>query len=256
MSYFEIIPERDYRKNLAIAKSDIDLIAKSPLHYENRKLFRQKTEAMSFGSALHLFVLEPEKFELEVAVSPDFNLRTKQGKTDYEAFKMTNNDKIVISEEQFNSIKKMKNRICKIYGSLLENTIKEASFFAEDKEFGIVRKCRVDAYNEKTGLLIDLKTTSDISDYGIRKSILSYGYDIQADYYLDTVSMTGAKAKKFIFIFVEKKAPFMVRAVEIDYSADMSNMFKNGREKYRKVLKEYKDYRENNTLSLVKKFYI
>jgi hypothetical protein len=76
-------------------------------------------------------------------------------------------------------------------------------------------KCRPDYYIEEHGLVIDVKTTSDISEFGIRKSITNYNYNWSAAWYLRVLNLLGLPAKKFVFVFVEKSAPHMVKIREL-----------------------------------------
>lgn len=60
----------------------------------------------------------------------------------------------------------------------------------------------------------DWKTTSDISERGIAKSIASMGYHIQAAFYLRgllAILPEYSRRVSFIFCFVESEAPYLVR---------------------------------------------
>ena len=59
----------------------------SPLHYKHAIAQPdEETDAMREGTALHMALLEPERFERDVVVMPEFNRRTTKGREDYEAF--------------------------------------------------------------------------------------------------------------------------------------------------------------------------
>ena len=62
----------------------------------------------------------------------------------------------------------------------------------------------------------DWKTASDVSDEGITSAIIDEGYHIQAAHYrrgLRRIMPEFAGRISFIFVFVEKKAPYTVRRV-------------------------------------------
>jgi exodeoxyribonuclease VIII len=66
-------------------------------------------------------------------------------------------------------------------------------------------------------LLVDLKTTEDASPRGFAKSIAQWRYQVQAAWYMDGVEQaTGTRPEQFLFVCVEKKAPYAVAV----YAAD------------------------------------
>jgi exodeoxyribonuclease VIII len=80
-------------------------------------------------------------------------------------------------------------------------------------------KCKVrpDLYTSD-GTIIDLKSTQDASEAGFRSSIRKFKYDFQACYYLEAMRALGLPAKQFIFIVVEKVAPFSVASYTLTAS--------------------------------------
>ena len=61
----------------------------------------------------------------------------------------------------------------------------------------------------------DWKSTKDVSDRGIEKTIANYRYDIQAAFYMRGLEALGFKSQQisFIFVFFETVAPYTVRRV-------------------------------------------
>ena len=55
--------------------------------------------------------------------------------------------------------------------------------------------------------LWDLKTTVDASPEAVRRSIMAYGYDIQAAHYTEVWKAATGEDRAFQFVFVEKDAP-------------------------------------------------
>jgi hypothetical protein len=70
--------------------------------------------------------------------------------------------------------------------------------------------------------LYDLKSCEDASPESVIRSVMNYGYDVQAAHYLDVWKAATGEARRFRFIFVEKSAPFGVSVVELhnDPSSD------------------------------------
>ena len=56
-----------------------------------------------------------------------------------------------------------------------------------------------------------MKTTDDATPEGFSRTVTSFGYHIQAAHYLE---MTGAE--NFIFVAVERKAPYAVGIYKLD----------------------------------------
>ena len=86
-------------------------------------------------------------------------------------------------------------------GSLIEHT----GFFEVE---GTPCKVRPDLYNKDSGIVLDLKTTIDASEKGFAKSVRQYGYLFQAAWYMTALRQMGERPKQFVFLVVEKTAPF------------------------------------------------
>ena len=61
-----------YHAAKGISKSGLDLIARSPMHYDHaRRHPKPATAAQAGGTAFHTLVLEPERFNAECVLIPD-----------------------------------------------------------------------------------------------------------------------------------------------------------------------------------------
>ena len=63
--------------------------------------------------------------------------------------------------------------------------------------------------------LYDLKTIEDASPESCIRSVVAYGYDVQAAHYLATWRAATGEKRKMRFVFVEKSPPFEVSVVEL-----------------------------------------
>lgn len=92
---------------------------------------------------------------------------------------------------------------------LLRGATVEESFYVTDSN-GILRKCRTDAISACGRIILDLKTTDDVSDWGFGKTISQRRYHVQAAWYLDILKMLyGNDAPDiFAFIAVQKTRPY------------------------------------------------
>lgn len=210
----------DYHASSGISSSDFRLLDESPLHLMNKDLFKLSGKQFNLGSLVHKMVLEPdtvgEEFIKEDFEGSKFNKNTKAYKEAKAEFIEQCDGLEVISVDIWEQAEKMAKNIMAIAGGLLQEGTAEQSFFVKDERYGVTRKCRPDYYREDLGLCIDLKTTMDGTEYGFGKSINSFKYHRQAAWYLDTLEMAGIHAKRFIFVTVDSKAPYMARIYELD----------------------------------------
>lgn len=97
----------------------------------------------------------------------------------------------------------------------------EQSMFWVDPEFGVWRRARVDWFPKWSGkdrlLVPDYKTCVSAEPDACSRAMHSYGYHIQAPYYLDAVrALDLADDAVFLFVFQEKTPPYLVTVVEPD----------------------------------------
>lgn len=97
----------------------------------------------------------------------------------------------------------------------------EQSFFWTDPAYGVRRRARLDWLppTRTDGRLIvpDYKTTTAADKRSCEKSIASYGYAQQDDWYRAVLRGLGvAEEPAFVFVFQEKEPPFLITVVEID----------------------------------------
>lgn len=234
----------EYHARAEISKSDLDLLAKSPYLLKLKKdgLYQSDTSpSQILGSATHKLVLERNDFINEFAIEPNLDKRTKDGKAEFNEFLAKNSHKIIIKADEFEKAELIANSVLemKATANFLKDGKAEQSYFSEID--GVKVKCRPDFYNEKLGLIIDLKTTSDASPNGFMKSIANFNYHIQTAFYSDIMRSLGKKVNSFLFIAVETKEPYLVGFYELDLAA-----VEKGREKYKELLSLWKWCVENN----------
>lgn len=212
---------------------------------------KQSTDSMSIGTAVHTMVLEPEKVEIEIAVSPVFNLRTKQGKLDQELFSQENQGKLILNQKQFDQASEMAKNVLnhKTAAIFLEDMVCESSVYwwyksmdvDDETEYKEMLKVRPDAISIGHSAIIDLKTTTDASYTGFIKSVEKYYYHLSAAMYLEGVNQCDELLKElghfaytnFIFICVESVEPYQVAVY--DLSEEYLNI---GKSIYRNCLRQ------------------
>lgn len=246
------LENNDYHNNqYYVSASGLKKIKKSPLHFKEEP--KEETEAMTFGSAYHTYILEPEKFESEYFIY-DPNKRPEPTKTMASNLNKDwkNNiylqNKNVIDIEDFKKIQSMKDRLYShIYArSLINKGIAEQSYFMncktfEDREINI--KIRPDYIKEKKRLIVDLKTTSDASELGFQKNAANYDYHIQAALYVDMIEKfyNDGMSWSFIFIAQEKSAPYAFGIYEAS-----PQFIAQGRYEYEQLILLYQQCKDND----------
>lgn len=95
----------------------------------------------------------------------------------------------------------------------------EVSVFAENHtpggELDYRAKCRPDRLLD--GLIVDLKSTPEKPGAdNLTKTILRFGYDLQAAHYLEVAHLAGLDVDGFAFVFVGKRPPYYVTVTTIE----------------------------------------
>lgn len=211
-----MISNADYHADPAVSASHLHAISKSPYHYWSRFLDPNRkpvepTAAMRLGSLVHTAVLEPDDLLQRYAVAPD--RRTKAGKEQAERIAAEGME--AVSEADMTLALSMASSVRShpAAAALLAQGKAEQSFWWTDSTTGLRCKCRPDWFYSST--IIDLKTTADASPAGFARSVATFRYHVQASHYLS--GLHGAE--RFLFIAVEKAAPYAVAVYELDAEA-------------------------------------
>lgn len=100
----------------------------------------------------------------------------------------------------------------------------EASLYARDEQTGVMMRGRLDWLPEpvqgRRFIIPDLKSAKSAEPSEFMKSVASYGYFAQADWYCSLVRTLGiAEAPVFVFVVVEKTPPYVVSVIQPDITA-------------------------------------
>lgn len=230
-----IMSNADYRKADGISSTDLKQIAKSPAHFRYWKDNpKEDTPALLFGRAVHKYVLEMDDFFNEFAVAPNVDRRTKAGKEEWALFESDNQGKDIISADDFEKIKAMREVLYNTpFVSQLLSGKKELSFFLKDEKTGLIKKCRPDCLTDISGthILVDYKSTDNADSDVFMKQAINLMYDLQMSYYKDILDEITSNNYTVIFIPQEKTAPYCVNVLEAN-----EYFLKSGRDMYRTML--------------------
>ena len=209
------LSNEEYHADPAVSASHLHQVARSGYHYWARCVSANRqppkpAAAMTTGSLVHCATLEPNELLRRYGIAPD--RRTKVGKE--AAAQMLAEGIEPVSESDLGQAQRMASavRFHPYAAELLSAGKPETSIWWDDAETGLRCKCRPDWINGP--VCIDLKTTTDASPRGFAKSVASFRYHVQAAHYLACDLF-----ERFIFIAVEKEAPFAVACYELDADA-------------------------------------
>ncbi len=237
----EIKTDQDYFAIDRLSNSRMSDFKRSPRHY----LYAisnptPSTPAMEFGSAFHMAILEPDKFESQYVTSPKCDMRTTIGKETWKTFAEANIGKTCISEPDMACLKRMKESLM-AYAPAREliDQITEAEkpILWKDPLTGVELKGKLDGIGKN--FILDLKTCQDANPANFASHAFNYDYHRQAALYLDGLKATGTIANNFYFIAIEKDAP---HCVSLNRASDA--FIEKGRSDYKAILENFRYWNE------------
>jgi exodeoxyribonuclease VIII len=239
-----------------IGKSGLDLIARSPAHYwakylDPLRVREEPTKALLEGSFVHCAILEPQELANRYAVYPKIDRRTNAGKEEWNTFLTFNMGKTFIEQSTWDmgiavaeAVKRhpIAGDLIRTDGIVEEPLLWTMPVTLSDGSSQMV-KCK--AKPDKllsNGIIIDPKTTEDARPQEFAKSAFKYRYYVQAAWYYDGhLYATGKAPEAFIFIAVEKCAPY---GISVLYATD--EVLELGRKIYKRDLAVYAECLRNN----------
>jgi hypothetical protein len=210
------ISNEQYHADPAVSASHLHAVAKSPYHYWARyinplRMPVEPTAAMRLGSLVHCAVLEPGELAGRYGVCAPRN--TKAGKEQAERMAAAGIEAVTAGDMMAANCMADSVHRHPAASALFAHGKAEQSFWWDDAATGLRCKCRPDWYTGAT--VVDLKTTTDASPAGFARSVATFRYHVQARHYL--AGLHGAE--RFVFIAVEKTAPYAVAVYELDAAA-------------------------------------
>ncbi len=212
----------------AINKGGLDKLRISPNHFfkldakgEGEK---KESKAMEFGTLIHKVILEPTRLHQEyisdVMMDKEVREMNKLTKAYKEAkAELEKDGRKLISDDIFMAANLI---VDKVYAhpkakQILNQGKGEKTIFAMDKETEMLCRIKPDYIRPDLGLALDVKTISDISTDGISRSLWDWRYHVQAAFYLRVLSQKyGVEFKRWMWLFIESKAPHSIRLMTPD----------------------------------------
>lgn len=239
-----------------IGKSGLDLIHQSPAHYwakylDPNRVRDEPTPELLLGSLVHTAVLEPHMMAEEYAVAPKVDRRTKLGKDEWDTFCQMNQGKAVITQDQWDIAQRVRDAVYKHPAAkeLLEmpGVVELPLLWSMPVTLstGDTTMVQCKAKPDKRlhqNIILDLKTTKDAKPSNFGRSVVNYRYDVQSAWYRAGHQYAiGADIEAFVFIAVEKEAPFGVSVMYVP-----EPVFELGAAKYQQDLALYAECVNSN----------
>ena len=239
----------EYHASPGISSTGISLILDCPKRYYyeyhqkpktiDQKEARKQREKYMMGRALHMLVLEPEKFEQTFyCMTEEVNLVTKAGKEVYAQAEIEANGRLILRAGGWEEVKAMAQSVLAhpIWNKMKKGLV-EQSIFWNGGLYSTPLRARPDIFTKE--IIVDLKTTESIT--GFNNSMSRYGYHRQAAMQIDSLKETDGHERLFAFFVVEKKAPFLTSVFTLD---DVS--LAHGRQQYLDGAAIYSECLKNN----------
>ena len=207
------MPNDVYHAHPAISKSGLDLIHRSPAHFQYSAK-RDSTRAMEIGTAIHCAILEPERFAAEYVLLRDVKDRRA---SEYRKAKEVHGGEYVLTSTEADNVAGMQESVRSQYA--IPKGRAEVSLFAVCARTGVAVKCRFDLLTDD-GHAIDLKKTQDSSREAFAKSIYNYRYHVQQAFYSYVYYLVfGRDLESFTFLAVEEQHPHIAMPYTIGFES-------------------------------------
>lgn len=181
---------------------------------------RPNKREFDVGHAAHAAVLG---VGLELVVVDADDWRTKAAKEARDAAYAEGKCPVLAKEKAAVDAMASEIRRHPIASKLLDHGRPEVSVFWRDEERNIDRRARFDWLPHGDGGLLvvpDYKTTASAEPRAFARSIFSFGYDMQAVFYMDAIRAAGiAEDVEFRFIAQETTPPYLITVHELDDNA-------------------------------------
>jgi len=249
---YENIPFGQYLSWDALSQSACKPLDRSPLHYQAWLRIQENTPALRVGSITDTLVFEPGLFEENYCVRPrtytNDKGEVKPWRANAKVCMAWMDDaemlgKIIITPGEYDEAARMAKsvRAHPAAADALSSGQAQLSMVWIDKDTGVVCKGRLD-WLCSLGIF-DLKTTKEGGPlpHQYSREMNTYGYHIQAAFYVDGYEACTGRAVHFHHIVAEKKGPRAVAVYRIEPPS-----IEAGRGIYKRALHTYKGCCERN----------
>lgn len=233
--YYKNLPAADYHASHAISSSTLVHALRSPAHFwanyigNPERQIQTDTEALHFGRAAHVYLLERATFGDAYMVTPKVDKRSIAGKAEFSAYqeKAIATGAEIITEDDLATIKGMAAALEQFeieetgsgavipLAQVFAKGKAEESFVWKDPNTGLLLRARTDW--RIGNVVVDYKTARDARPLPFRRDVAQRRYYMRAAMYLDGIeAVTGDRPSAFFLLAQEKEAPFAAATYQIN----------------------------------------
>lgn len=230
--FYPDIPEAEYHTDTtSLSVSGAKVLLDSPATYLHQRTHPVYKDVFDFGSAAHQMVLGAGP--RVVAVDAD-SWRTKDAQAQRDAIRAAGDIPVLAGE--YATVEAMADALTghRLASQLFAAGQAEVSAYCPDPTTEVMRRARFDWLGE--AVITDYKTAASANPRAFARAVATYGYHMQAAWYLDLAADLGHPALSFAFVVQEKTPPYLVTVVELDDAA-----LARGRELNGRALQRYRD---------------
>ncbi|MFT3806071.1 PD-(D/E)XK nuclease-like domain-containing protein [Arenimonas sp.] len=218
--------------------SGIKELLRSPQHYQHwaTQPDDESTDAMLFGRAFHMALLEPERFARTYRVLPEDAPRkpssaqrnAKKPSDDtvaaiqwWDAFERAG--LLVLKPDDAERIRAMVASVqAHPWAKLLtQGGQAEVSLRWIDEATGLPCKARADYFVDgPKRFALDVKSCVDASPAGFGRAVANYTYDLQHAHYCDGFRANGLPLDNYILLAIENEAPYVCQPYFLDAESE------------------------------------
>jgi hypothetical protein len=242
-----VIDRIPYEEYAAIDATNISCLlhmARSPRHYLHAIAGAggRDTPAMAFGRLVHCSILEPERFASEVVVWRDGR---RAGKA-WDAFKAEAEagGKTIATEDEHETCMAMSIAVYD-HPAAASHLLGAKNVVAEHTlrwrhRLGLELKGRIDWADLDNHVIVDVKTARDATEIEFGKAAARLRYPTRAAWYCAGYEATYGHTPIFVFVVVEKEAPYAVAVYRLPGDA-----LESGRREFDELLGKLAACRES-----------
>jgi len=216
------VSNADYHAHDAISHSRLEVFRASPVEFEARYVLGtmphpKPSASMILGTALHVQIMEPEKWDELISVEPEINGRTNEGKAARAAFAESSKGKTVITKEQSAAVVKMaKSALAHPeVQEIVQNAWKREQGMRCVSPIGLPLRAKLDIVCHFP-LIADFKSAVDVSPDGFARACATWGYHRQGALYSDVAKAVLGKSYTFVNIAVQNSEPWECACFVLD----------------------------------------
>ncbi len=219
----ERVPEDVYHQRVPglVSKHALDLVHRAPAAYKAWVEGQEEevSEALALGKAFHCALLEPQRFEEQYAVLPQFgDCRKKENKANRDAWLAEHQGATFIEASDMATVRGMVRAVYAhpLAGRMLTEGAPELTLRWRDEATELECKARPDYYVRRMRMVVDVKSARDASFEEFRRAAARYGYHRQDAHYRAGMAAVGEPIDHFVFVVVETKAPHLIALYSLD----------------------------------------